>query len=58
LLIINHPHNPTVELGSRDLFADIVALRDCYDDVRQQAGVYQNRRDTLCQGLKSMRRAL
>ena len=24
------------------------------DDVQQQAGVYQNRRDTLCQGLESM----
>ena len=32
----------------------IVALRDCEEDVRQQAGVYQNRRDTLCQGLESM----
>ena len=32
----------------------IVALRDCDDDVRQQADVYQDRRDTLCQGLESM----
>lgn len=31
-----------------------MALCDCDDDVRQQAGVYQNRRDTLCQGLESM----
>ena len=30
----------------------IVALRDRDDDVRQQAGVYQKRRDTLCQGLE------
>jgi alanine-synthesizing transaminase len=144
VLIINYPHNPTAELGSRDLFAEIVALakkyqfivvhdfayakitfdgyrapsfleipearevgvefgsfsksfnmagwrlgycvgnkklieglakikgyydygifspiqvsgivalRDCDDDVQQQAGIYQDRRDTLCQGLESM----
>jgi len=30
VLIINYPHNPTAELGSRDLFADIVALAKKY----------------------------
>jgi len=30
VLIINYPHNPTAELGSRDLFAEIVALAKKY----------------------------
>jgi alanine-synthesizing transaminase len=34
--------------------AGIVALRDCDDAVVHQAGLYQERRDTLCRGLESM----
>jgi alanine-synthesizing transaminase len=32
--------------------AGIVALRHCDDDVAQQAGLYQNRRDVMCEGLE------
>jgi len=31
--------------------ASIIGLRDCMDEVRQQAAIYQERRDTLCDGL-------
>ena len=32
----------------------IVALRECGDDIVQQVGIYQNRRDVLCRGLENM----
>jgi alanine-synthesizing transaminase len=32
--------------------AGIVALRHCDDDVLQQAAIYQNRRDVMCEGLE------
>ncbi len=32
--------------------AGIVALRHCEEDVHQQAAIYQNRRDVLCEGLE------
>jgi alanine-synthesizing transaminase len=32
--------------------AGIVALRHCEEDVHHQAGIYQNRRDALCEGLE------
>ena len=32
--------------------AGIVALRHCDEDIRQQAAIYQNRRDVLCEGLE------
>jgi alanine-synthesizing transaminase len=31
--------------------ASIIALRDCMDEVRKQAAIYQERRDVLCDGL-------
>jgi alanine-synthesizing transaminase len=31
--------------------ASIIALRHCMDEVREQAAVYERRRDTLCDGL-------
>ena len=31
--------------------ASIIALRDCAEDTRRQAAVYQDRRDALCDGL-------
>ncbi len=31
--------------------ASIIALRHCMDEVRRQAATYQQRRDTLCEGL-------
>ncbi len=34
--------------------AGIVAMRDCDDDIREQAAAYQNRRDVLCEGLVRM----
>jgi len=34
--------------------AGIVALRHCEEDVLQQARIYQNRRDVLCEGLERM----
>jgi alanine-synthesizing transaminase len=32
--------------------AGIVALRHCDDDIAHQAGLYQNRRDVMCEGLE------
>jgi alanine-synthesizing transaminase len=32
--------------------AGIVALRHCEEDIVRQAGIYQNRRDALCEGLE------
>jgi alanine-synthesizing transaminase len=32
--------------------AGIVALRHCDEDIVRQAGIYQNRRDVLCEGLE------
>lgn len=34
--------------------AGIVAMRDCEDDVKIQAQLYQNRRDVMCEGLVRM----
>ncbi len=34
--------------------AGIVAMRDCDDDISEQAAAYQNRRDVLCEGLVRM----
>ena len=34
--------------------AGIVALRDCAEDVTQQAKIYEQRRDILCRGLERM----
>jgi len=34
--------------------AGIVAMRDCDDDIAEQASAYQNRRDVLCEGLVRM----
>jgi len=34
--------------------AGIVALRDCEEDVRRQAAIYQQRRDVLCSGLERL----
>ena len=34
--------------------AGIVALRDCAAEVEQQAQIYQQRRDVLCQGLERL----
>ncbi|SMC20928.1 alanine-synthesizing transaminase [Desulfacinum hydrothermale DSM 13146] len=34
--------------------AGIVALRDCEEDVRRQAAIYQERRDVLCRGLQRL----
>jgi len=32
--------------------ASIIALRQCMDEVRKQAAIYQGRRDVLCEGLR------
>ncbi len=34
--------------------AGIVAMRDCEDDIAAQAMLYQNRRDSMCEGLERM----
>ncbi|MCE5244509.1 MAG: aminotransferase class I/II-fold pyridoxal phosphate-dependent enzyme [Syntrophobacteraceae bacterium] len=34
--------------------AGIVAMRDCDEDVKLQAGIYQQRRDVLCKGLRRL----
>ncbi len=34
--------------------AGIVALRDCEEDVKRQAAIYQERRDVLCRGLERL----
>ncbi len=34
--------------------AGIVAMRDCDDDIKEQAAAYQHRRDVLCEGLVRM----
>jgi len=34
--------------------ASIIALRHCHDEAREQAAVYQRRRDVLCDGLRRL----